>query len=263
MPKVATATVTVITILTATERGLDRRSGRFSGSLMSDNGASDRDPQALLRLCHLVSPALPVGAYAYSQGLEYAVQAGWVHDEASTLEWLQGMSHSSLGTLDLPILLRLHRAWSASDAPAVRHWNEQLIAARETAELRAEEQHLGLALARVLIELEIGEAGEWIEAVPAFATLFALAAVRWRIQAADALAGYLWAWSENQVLAAVKLVPLGQSAGQRLLHRLTRAMPGIVERARALGDDAIGVSTVSQALASALHESQYCRLFRS
>jgi urease accessory protein len=230
---------------------------------MSDNGASDRDPRALLRLCHLVSPALPVGAYAYSQGLEYAVQAGWVHDEASTLEWLQGMSHSSVGTLDLPILLRLHRAWSASDACAVRHWNAQLIAARETSELRAEELHLGLALARVLIELEIGEAGEWIAAAPAFATLFALAAVRWHIEAGDALAGYLWAWSENQVLAAVKLVPLGQSAGQRLLHRLTDAMPGIVERAGTLGDDAIGVSTISQTLASALHESQYTRLFRS
>jgi urease accessory protein len=229
---------------------------------MSDNGA-DRDPRTLLRLCHLVSPALPVGAYAYSQGLEYAVQAGWVHDEASTLEWLQGLSSSSLGTLDLPILLRLHRAWSASDRSAVRHWNAQLMAARESAELRAEERHLGRALARVLIELEIDEAAEWIEAAPAFATLFALAAVRWHIEAGDALAGYLWAWSENQVLAAVKLVPLGQSAGQRLLHRLTDATPVILERARTLGDDAIGVSTVSQVIASALHESQYTRLFRS
>jgi urease accessory protein len=223
----------------------------------------ERDPLALLRLCHLVSPALPVGAYAYSQGLEYAVHAGWVRDEATTFEWLQGLSRSGLGTLDLPILLRLHRAWSTPDPLAVRHWSAQLIAARETAELRAEELHLGQALARVLVQLEIGEAGEWQQAAPAFATLFSLAAVRWRIDAADALAGYLWAWSENQVLAAVKLVPLGQSAGQRLLHRLTEAMPSIVERAQSLGDDVIGVSTLSQAFASALHESQYTRLFRS
>jgi urease accessory protein len=230
---------------------------------MSNNGAPDRDPQALLRLCHLVSPALPVGAYAYSQGLEYAVHAGWVHDEASTLEWLQGMSAGSLGTLDLPLLLRLHRAWSGADIPGVRHWNAQLIAARETSELRAEELHLGRALARVLVELELVEAGEWMKAPAAFATLFSLAAVRWHIEARDAMSGYLWAWSENQVLAAVKLVPLGQSAGQRLLHRLTAAMPAIVERALTLGDAAIGVSTPSQALASALHESQYSRLFRS
>jgi urease accessory protein len=230
---------------------------------MSDNDATDRDPQALLRLFHLVSPALPVGAYAYSQGLEYAVHAGWVHDEATTLDWLQGLSHSALGTLDLPILLRLHRAWSTDDAAAVRHWSAQLIAARETSELRAEELHLGRALARVLVELQIREAAEWQQGAPAFATLFSLAAVRWQIDTGDTLAGYLWAWSENQVLAAVKLVPLGQSAGQRLLHRLTTAMPAIVERAQTLADDAIGVGTVSQALASALHESQYSRLFRS
>ena len=230
---------------------------------MSDHTASERDPQALLRLCHLVSPALPVGAYAYSQGLEYAVHAGWVHDEATTLDWLQGLSRSAVGTLDLPILLRLHRAWSRPDVAAVRHWSAQLIAARETSELRAEELHLGRALARVLVELEIGQADEWRHAAPAFATLFSLAAVRWHIEAGDALRGYLWSWSENQVLTAVKLVPLGQSSGQRLLHRLTAAMPAIVERAQTLGDDAIGVGTVSQALASALHESQYTRLFRS
>lgn len=230
---------------------------------MSDDGAPHRDPHALLRLCHLVSPALPVGAYAYSQGLEYAVHAGWVHDEASTLEWVQGISCASVGTLDLPILLRLHRAWERCDIAAVRLWNAQLIAARETAELRAQELHLGGALARVLVELQLSEAEEWIERPAAFATLFALAAVRWHIDARDAMSGYLWAWSENQVLSAVKLVPLGQSAGQRLLHRLTAAMPGIVERAQVLGDEAIGVGTLSQALASALHESQYSRLFRS
>jgi urease accessory protein len=95
------------------------------------------NPHALLRLCHLVSPALPVGAYAYSQGLEYAVQAGWVVDEASTLEWLQGLSRHGLGTLDLPILLRLHAAWSANDAAALQDWNAQLIASRGSAELRA------------------------------------------------------------------------------------------------------------------------------
>ena len=230
---------------------------------MSDNGASHRDPHALLRLCHLVSPALPVGAYAYSQGLEYAVHAGWVHDEVSTLEWVQGISCASVGTLDLPILLRLHRAWVRCDMGDVRHWNAQLIAARETAELRAQELHLGGALARVLVELQLSAAAEWIERPAAFATLFSLAAAHWHIDARDAMSGYLWAWSENQVLSAVKLVPLGQSAGQRLLHRLTAEMPGIVEHAQALSDNAIGVGTLSQALASALHESQYSRLFRS
>jgi len=230
---------------------------------MNDSSVAGRDPLALLRLCQLVSPALPVGAYAYSQGLEFAVHAGWIHDEGTAFDWVQGVSRHAIGTLDLPILLRLHRAWSAPDASAVRHWTAQLIAARETAELRAEELHLGRALARVLAELELPEAAAWQQQAPAFATMFSLAAVRWRIEPGDALGGYLWAWSENQVLAAVKLVPLGQSAGQRMLHGLIGAMPSIVERARLLANDNIGTSAFSQALASALHESQYTRLFRS
>ena len=224
---------------------------------------TNSDPQALLRLCHLVSPALPVGAYAYSQGLEYAVHAGWVNDEATTLHWLEGLSHHAVGTLDLPVLWRLVHAWRVPDAAAVDHWNAHLLAARETAELRAEDLHLGRALARVLRELEVAGATDWLERPVAFATLFAFAAVRWRIEPVNALSGYLWAWSENQVLAAVKLVPLGQSAGQRLLHRLIQSMPPIVQRASGLPDEQIGVSVLSQTLASSRHESQYTRLFRS
>ena len=195
---------------------------------------------ALLRLFHLVSPALPVGAYAYSQGLEYAVHAGWVSDEASTLDWLQGLVRFGLGTLDLPILARLHAAWSAGDQPAINGWNGQLIAARESAELRAEERHLGSALARVLVEMDLAEAADWQVRDPAFGTLFSLAAVRWQIDVRPTLAGYSWAWSENQVLAALKLVPLGQSAGQRLLHQITVQLPEIVQRAMMLPDESIG-----------------------
>jgi urease accessory protein len=218
---------------------------------------------AILRLFHLVSPALPVGAYAYSQGLEYAVEAGWVSDEASTLHWLRGMSRYSLATLDLPLLLRLQRCWQRDDVQGVHAWTARLIASRETSEVRAEERHLGGALARVLCELDISEAREWLAEEASFATLFSLAASRWHIAEADALSGYLWAWTENQVLAAIKLVPLGQSAGQRLLHRLTEEMPELVELAASLGDEHIGVSVVSPIVASALHETQYSRLFRS
>jgi urease accessory protein len=220
-------------------------------------------PHALLRLCHLVSPALPIGAYAYSQGLEYAVHAGWVCGEASSLEWLQGLSRHAIGTLDLPILLRLHRAWSDCDMERVRWWNARLIAARETCELRAEDVHLGRSLARVLVELRIADAFDWQRAESSFAAMFSLAAVRWQIEPLDALRGYLWSWTENQVLAAVKLVPLGQSAGQRLLDCAIEAMPLIVESAGLLQDDEIGVGGMRQAIASSLHESQYSRLFRS
>jgi urease accessory protein len=118
-------------------------------------------------------------------------------------------------------------------------------------------------LARVLIELQLAEASAWQRRDTAFATLFSLAAVRWGVTAAPTLSGYAWAWCENQVLAAVKLVPLGQSAGQRLLHRLTDSLPAVVAGALELPDDAIGTSALSQVLAASLHEAQYSRLFRS
>ena len=230
---------------------------------MATDDRTGTDSLALLRLFHLVSPALPVGAYAYSQGLEYAVHAGWVSNETSALDWLDDLLRHSLGTLDLPILLRLRQAWAAHDERAVGRWNRQLIASRETAEARAEDRHMGGALARVLIELKVDGAGDWLEADAAFATLFALAAARWNIAEAATLGGYLWSWTENQVLAAIKLIPLGQSAGQRLLHRLTHSMPAAVEHARSLGDHEIGVGVLAPMLAGALHETQYTRLFRS
>jgi urease accessory protein len=221
------------------------------------------DPQALLRLCQLVSPALPVGAYAYSQGLEFAVHAGWVCDETTVHDWLSGLARRALGTLELPILARLHEAWVHHDPIAVERWNARLMAARDTAELRAEERHLGRSLARVLCELQCADADRWLHADATFATLFSLAAAHWRIPATATLTGYVWAWSENQVLAAVKLVPLGQSAGQRLLSRLIASIPSIVARAQALAEDQIGTSAWGQGFASALHETQYSRLFRS
>ncbi len=217
----------------------------------------------LLRLLHLVSPALPLGAYAYSQGLEYAVHAGWVSDERTAWHWLDGLLRGAVGTLDLPLLARLHQAWRRGDLPAVRRWSAELQAARESAELRAEERHLGRALARVLLELGIAEAAHWNDDRATWATLFSLAAVRSDIGELETLAGYLWAWSENQVLAAIKLVPLGQSAGQRVLRALSDAIPAVAQQALAVADEAIGIRTPAQALAGSLHEAQYTRLFRS
>lgn len=230
---------------------------------MNEAPRSTQPLTRLLRLLHLVSPALPLGAYAYSQGLEYAVHAGWVSDECTTAHWLQGLSRGAVGTLDLPLLARLHRAWRRSELEAVARWGADLLAARESAELRAEERHLGRALARVLVELGIGEAADWNDDRATWATLFSLAAVRWEIGELETLTGYLWAWSENQVLAAIRLVPLGQSAGQRVLRGLSDAIPEIVQQAVAISDEAIAISTPAQALACSLHEAQYTRLFRS
>jgi urease accessory protein len=226
------------------------------------------DVPQLLRLLHLASPALPIGAFHFSQGLEYAVDAGWIRDETGAREWIGGIAESGLATLDLPVLHRLHAAWRASDEAAVRRWNAFLLACRETQELRAEDRHLGSALLRVLAELELEQDLFSARATQehggvAHATAFAFACARWHIDALPALQTYAWAWAENQVLAAVKLVPLGQSAGQRMLHALNTRLAALTTRAIDFADSDIGVSTLRQGIASARHEVQYTRLFRS
>ncbi len=219
---------------------------------------------ARLRLLQLTSPALPVGAYAYSQGLEQAIEAGWVTDAAQLQVWVGGLLSHSVGALDIPVLLRLHAAWSAADPSAVRQWSAWLHACRESAELQAEDRQLGSALARLLIDLGLEEARPWqTDAQVTYATLFALAAARWRIEAHDMALGYLWSWCENQIMAALKLMPLGQTAGQRILSALIEQLPVILQRAATCADADIGQLAPAQAIASARHETQYSRLFRS
>ena len=219
---------------------------------------------ALLQLLRLASPALPVGAYAYSQGLEYAVAVRWVHDEASARAWILGLLEHALGRLDVPVLSRLYGAWEENDAQAVDDWNRLLYASRESAELQAQDRQLGAALARLLAGLDMPEARTWVtDGHATFATLYALAAVRWCIPLREAAGGYLWSWSENQVMAAIKLVPLGQTAGQRLLSAVVERIPGVLERGLTLPDAEIGFLAPALAIASALHEAQYSRLFRS
>lgn len=219
---------------------------------------------ALLRLLQLVSPSLPIGMYSYSQGLETAVQDGWVTNAEQTGDWLRGLLHNALGKVDAPLLARLYDAWQAGDMQAVEHWSQTLNAYRETAELRAEDKQTGQALARLLVNLDMPDAQAWQKRPDAtLATMFALAAARWQIDKADAVSGYLWGWLENQVLGAIKLVPLGQVAGQQLLQGLAGELPALVEQALTMTDDQIGGSCFGLALASSRHEMQYSRLFRS
>lgn len=218
----------------------------------------------LLRLFQLASPALPVGAYAYSQGLEWAVEARWVHDEASLAAWLDDQLHHTLPRVDLPILARLHAAAAAGDDGALVHWSRELVALRETRELVADDCDRGRALARLLRDLGVDAAAPWParDAVP-FAAATALAAAAWELPLDPTLHAYAWGWLENQVLAGVKLVPLGQVAGQRLLLALAPRIPDAVATALALADDDLGGSLPIVAIASSLHETQYTRLFRS
>ena len=218
----------------------------------------------LLRLLQLSSPMLPVGAYAYSQGLEWAVECGWAHDETSAANWIGGVLGQGPARLEVPVLARLYRAWAADDHEQVHYWSRYLDAARESGELQAEACQLGESLAVLLMQLGIEAAQDWKEIEYAgFPTLFALAAVHYRVPLPEAALGFLWAWCENQVAAAMKLVPLGQAAGQRMLSALIGQLPAAAENGLALGDDEIGMLAPRLAIGSARHETQYTRLFRS
>jgi urease accessory protein len=225
------------------------------------------DTTSLSRLLQLASPALPVGAYSYSQGLEWAVHAGTVRDEAGAARWIGDALHFVVGSFEAPLLARMLDAWRAADAAELAELNILFVASRETAELRAETLQMGYSLARLLDELDgfptaplalLAEIDE-----PAFPTVWSCVAAIWDIDTEHAVTAYLWSWCENQVMAALKAVPLGQAAGQRLLLRLGSALPAIVVRALAGGEDQLSNIAPGLTLASSCHETQYSRLFRS
>ena len=219
---------------------------------------------ALPSILQLVSPALPIGAYAYSTGLEFAVTAGWIEDDTSAQNWIADVAVNNICHLDLPVLRQLYRAWEKDDVEKVHEWSRFLLASRESAELLAEDQHMGVALARLLSDLGIEQASDWTDSSNSnWATLFSLAAYRWNISEDDMQYGYLWAWFEHQVAAAIKLVPLGHTSGQRILLDCCERMPRLVDHSRMIPDWDIGQTSPALAIGSALHEQQYSRLFRS
>jgi len=207
----------------------------------------------LAKLLQLASPTLPVGAYSYSGGLEAAIEAGAVKDAATAEQWIGDVLEFSVAKMEAPMLL----AFLSGDFHEV---NEKFLASRETAELRAETVQMGYSLNRLLKDLGIGEVP--VEE-PSFPAAFAFAAAHWKIEPDAALQAYLWAWLENQVMAAVKAVPLGQTDGQKLLLRLGDRLPFFVEKAKEMKDEDMGNFAPGLAMFSVQHETQYSRLFRS
>ncbi len=221
----------------------------------------------LVRLLQIASPTLPIGAYSYSQGLEWAVESGEVCDAAGAQTWIGDVLECVVASGEAAVTWRLLAAAQQIDWPALARWNAWFRASRETAELRAETEQTGGSLAKLLHDLDLLDA-QASAILPALAPVtlpaaYALAARGFAIAAKAALAAYVWSWLENQVLAAIKLVPLGQVAGQRLLTSLGARIPAVVVRASTLHDDDLSTFAPGLALASARHETQYTRLFRS
>ena len=215
-----------------------------------------------MRLWQLISPALPIGNYCYSQGLEYAVDAGWVCDETSASDWILGQIKNNLSALDVPVFLRMYDAWSKEDLASVQHWNDITLALRESLELRNEDITVAKAMQRFICGLDISVPEIQSDDI-AFVTMYSFVCQHWSINKIEAAHGLLWSWCKNQVSAAIKLVPLGQTSGQKIMSQAIEAISVAVEQGAQCDDEDIGQLAPGLAIASALHETQYSRLFRS
>ena len=219
---------------------------------------------SLLNLLHISSPALPIGAFAYSQGLEYTLEAGWCKSADDVEQWIKSVMTQGLGGVDLPILKRLHQAWAKNDEQALQYWNAMLLAFRETKELYLEDIQVGDAFKQWHKTQSTGhlEKLEFIDK-PTVASMYALNGVIKGLTIEECLIGFVWAWLENQITAASKAMPMGQTDGQNIIRHLIPEIEAVIESAMTVADDDIGSGLVGLSMSSALHEHQYSRLFRS
>lgn len=221
---------------------------------------------ALLQLLWLASPGLPVGGFSYSEGLEAAIDAGLVVGEAGARDWLLDQQALVLGRAELPLVAAAWRAWRDGDAARVAVLNDWVVQTRDSAEARLQTLQMGRSLTDWLRQ-RADDADVRRLAVlapaPTWPVAWALALARSGAPLREGLLAFGFAWAENMVQAAVKAVPLGQSAGQRLLGALAEALPPLADAAHAIDDDARQSFAPRLAILGALHEIQYSRLFRS
>lgn len=223
-----------------------------------------RDRQSLLALLHLSSPGLPIGAFAYSQGLEYALDCGWCSNATEVQSWIECNLKTGLGQLDMPIYRRMYHAWQNRSESELQHWNQTLLAFRESRELYDEDVQVGSAFAQWHLGQDSGRQAELsLCPTPTVVSMHALASILGYIPIEQALLGFTWSWCENQVASVSKAMPMGQTDGQRILQAMLPVIEAAVQGSAALRDDQIGSGLVGMAIASSLHECQYSRLFRS
>ncbi len=224
-------------------------------------------PAALLGLLRLASPALPVGGFSYSEALEAAVEAALVHDEASARHWLTDQLHLGLARAELPLVAAAHGAWKEHNEPRIAELNTWMLVSRESRELRAQSEQMGRSMLEWLRQQAADDTRVATLAAltpcPTWPIAFALAAVQTGATAHESALAYGFSWAENQVQAALKSVPLGQSAGQRILARLAQELVPLAQAALTLGDERRQAFAPMLAIRSSQHETQYSRLFRS
>ena len=225
---------------------------------------------ALLQLMQLASPALPVGGFSYSETLEAAVNAGIVSDEASAQNWLLSQLHLSLSRSDVAVVNKAFSAWQRSDFEHITELNAWVTTTRESSELRQQTEQMGRSLCAWMKNRSADSKHEaalahvaQLAPAPTWPVAFALATFHTGAPCREALLSFAFGWAENMMQAALKSVPLGQSAGQRILAALSADIPNAVDHAMGLMDSERVAFTPMLAILSAQHETQYSRLFRS
>ncbi|MBR9805025.1 urease accessory protein UreF [bacterium] len=220
---------------------------------------------ALMRVLQLASSNLPVGGYTFSQGLEQAIANDWLVSEKDVADWISGVAEATLTHTDLPLIRRQYRSVRQKDWASCQRWNEYALASRESKELLLADTAMGEALVRLAKGLDMLLPDFVIEssASVSFTCVYALVAEQLQLELEQALSAYCWTQLEGQVLAATKLLPMGQTAAQSMLYRLSASIADCVEASAEIGDEAIGLSLPAVAIASAQHEILYSRLYRS
>ncbi|MEB3226187.1 MAG: urease accessory protein UreF [Synechococcus sp.] len=221
-----------------------------------------------LVLWQLINSNFPLGAYNYSEGLEYLFESVAANSQGFQ-EWLQReLTYGSI-RLDTRVMFTVSRAIASDDLNALRYWNTWLNGTRETRELRQQSIQMGNSLLKLLGDLDVSKLPqlatyrEQLGKNCHYAIAFGIAVALWEIEPHQAILGYLHSWVSNLVSAGVKLIPLGQTQGQQIIYQL---QPLIMEMATSLGRQKemdLYACTWGLSLASMNHENQYTRLFRS
>ena len=237
--------------------------------MRTDLSSSLQDSQItspLIQLMWLASPALPIGGFSYSEGLEAAIDKGFVHDEDSACIWLLDQLHHSQARGDMAVIAQMVLAWQDNDHARLTELSQWVHATRETAELRLQTEQMGRSMLEWMMNLNLVKT-EWIDLcnslVPTYPLTFALALSLTNAPLEQCLQTYAFGWAENMVQAALKSVPLGQNSGQRILLALSQNISQAVARALVTTDESRQVFSPMLAILSAQHETQYSRLFRS
>ena len=215
-----------------------------------------------LQLYNLISPALPIGSFAYSQGIEFAIEDGWLKTQEDIYNWISSVLLHSVAYWDLASLHLMQQALTEHKTEQLLSINAQLLASRESKELLLEDQQVGKALLKLLQQQDIDINAELMQQ-PSVCLGYAIAAHHYSIDKQSVLMGFCWTWCENQVAAAGKTLPLGQKMMQSILQKLMPDIQTAVQTALPLTIENMGNSLPMLALASSLHQHQYSRLFRS